>query len=93
MVEVLDLVLGVDDLAGADTAADGGVADEELWIFRSLGHGERRQLPPALNRTWHLVLAHQLAAPLDQERRRLPIQDVQRLDSPAFGDPVMGGWN
>jgi hypothetical protein len=84
VVEVLDLVLRVDDLAGA---ADADIADEKPRIFRPLGDRECRQLPPTLDRPRRLVRAEKPAAPLDQERRRLPVQDVQGLIAGTAHDP------
>ncbi len=79
MVEVLDLVLEVADLAGPNPPANIRVAHEKVDVFRALSHGKRGQLPPALDGARLLVAPQTLAGPFDKQGRGTPVEDWEWL--------------
>src|SRR5262249_10892453 len=70
MFEVFDLVFWI----GASLPR---AADEELEVPCAIGHGERGQVPDALSRTRRWRAPEQRTSPLDELRRRVPVDVVE----------------
>src|SRR5688572_33312152 len=66
-----------------------GVTNLELRVFRSLEHGDRRELPAALGLGRLVVLRKQRAAPFEEESRRPPSQYGQRPGGRTLDPPPL----